>query len=189
MPISAPYTLQLSNVAFGYESITRDYRCVRINRNTSTMTNSIESDVMVYSLKDDSWRKAATPNVPYNLRFLGCYNTDSVFLNGAIHWYGFINEPLRNVSIVTFNLREECFSTLPVPNLVSIGIGRMFVGVLDGSLCLVVNESWGDTHLWVMKEYGIPESWTKLFSFAKLNTSVSNEHMNWNCNVLVNVSI
>lgn len=171
LPISAPfsYTRSVFNFGFGYESITRDYRCVRIIRNYNEETSSYESDVMVYSLKGDLWRKAATPSVDYNLDY---YYTKSVFLNGAIHWDGGITENEANeaLPIVVFNLKDECFSTMLIPDFDSMEIVHMFVGVLDESLCLAVSELSGDTHLWVMKEYGTPESWTKLYSVPKLNS-------------------
>uniref|UniRef100_A0A803L2X5 F-box associated beta-propeller type 1 domain-containing protein n=1 Tax=Chenopodium quinoa TaxID=63459 RepID=A0A803L2X5_CHEQI len=170
LPISPPFSYPRSifNFGFGYESISRDYRCVRIIRNFNVEMRSIESDVMVYSLKNGSWRKAASANVPFDFdyRYGRC-----VFLNDAIHWDGGLseNEAKEPRPIVAFNLRDERFSTLPIPNVDSMDLVQMFVGVLDGSLCLSVSGLNSDTDLWVMKEYGAAGSWIKLFSIAKLN--------------------
>ncbi|XP_021766589.1 F-box/kelch-repeat protein At3g06240-like [Chenopodium quinoa] len=131
--------------------------------------SSIESDVMVYSLKNDSWRKAASPSVPFDFDY---HYANFVFLNDAIHWDGGFtfseNEANEPRPIVAFNLRDERFSTLPIPNVDSMDLAHMFVGVLDGSLCLSVSGLNSDTDLWVMKEYGAAGSWMKLFSFSKI---------------------
>uniref|UniRef100_A0A803L2X6 F-box protein n=1 Tax=Chenopodium quinoa TaxID=63459 RepID=A0A803L2X6_CHEQI len=44
---------------------------------------------------------------------------------------------------------------------------HMFLGLLDGSLCLSVSAFNIGTSFWVMKEYGAAGSWTKLFSIPK----------------------
>ncbi|KNA16347.1 hypothetical protein SOVF_089980 [Spinacia oleracea] len=150
---------------FGYDSIARDYKCVSViqcgNGNGYRM-GPFENEVMVYSLKDDSWRKARTPSVPFNFGY-----RRNVFVNDSIHWVGGVNE---NVAIVAFDLRDETFSTLPIPDCDSLNRRGMYVGILDGCLCLSISyNELRDSDIWVMREYGVAGSWTKLFSIAKRN--------------------
>ncbi|XP_021854137.2 F-box protein CPR1-like isoform X2 [Spinacia oleracea] len=160
----------IRNFGFGYDSIARDYKCVSVIQcGDGYRRGSFESEVMVYSLKDDSWRKARSPSVPFNfhLSFRG-----NVFVNDSIHWVGGIN---KCEAIVAFHLRDETFSTLPIPDSDSDSDsdpvnsrGGICVGILDGCLCLSVSNVNRDD-VWVMREYGVAESWTKLFSIAKHN--------------------
>uniref|UniRef100_A0A7C9ANW9 F-box domain-containing protein n=1 Tax=Opuntia streptacantha TaxID=393608 RepID=A0A7C9ANW9_OPUST len=155
-----PYPKGHYKFGFGYDCFSEDYKCVRIYQALHEETGSFESQVMVYSLKTDSWRRAQ--DVPYYFYY---HRGQSAFVDGAIHWIG--SDRNRVVlPIVSFDLKEETFSSIPLPNFHDNDHVHMSVGVLDGCLCLMVN--YLDYYdVWIMKEYGMPRSWLKVFSIQK----------------------
>ncbi|XP_062151893.1 F-box/kelch-repeat protein At3g23880-like [Alnus glutinosa] len=122
--------------------------------------------VEIYTLNTGCWRAIAAPAPSYivNERCL------SVFVNGASHWVAHTppeEGTFRNV-IVAFDMVDEVFHEIAVPDRF---VGKLYlnmtVAVLDGLLCLVpFNERKEEQSfsIWIMKEYGIGESWTKLFN-------------------------
>jgi hypothetical protein len=93
----------------------------------------------------------------------------SVFVNGASHWVA--HTPPRELTfcnvIVAFDMGDEVFHEIEVPNCI---VGKLYLNltdvVRDGLLCLVPfnqRDEEQSLSIRVMKEYGIGESWTKLF--------------------------
>ncbi|KAF2293516.1 hypothetical protein GH714_002377 [Hevea brasiliensis] len=73
--------------------------------------------------------------------------------------------------IVSFSLGEEVFGEMEVPDCLVKKYHYMDVAVFDGSLLLVASfklTGEGCFTVWMMKEYGIPGSWTKLFNISHL---------------------
>ncbi|KAI8527195.1 hypothetical protein RHMOL_Rhmol12G0057000 [Rhododendron molle] len=71
-------------------------------------------------------------------------------------------------SIVSFDMSAETFSVLRLPpTLVNQESCSLSLKVFQGSLAVLCDRERdnGACCMWVMKEYGVPESWTKLFRF------------------------
>ncbi|KAF5474931.1 hypothetical protein F2P56_006783 [Juglans regia] len=88
-----------------------------------------------------------------------------VFAGGALHWvlppgFGW------DCQIVAFDLGVEEFRIVPLPDHVDQGF-EMDLAVLEGCLCLLFNYDNDYVDVWVMKEYGLKESWTKLFNVSQ----------------------
>ncbi|XVF62731.1 hypothetical protein PTKIN_Ptkin09bG0031600 [Pterospermum kingtungense] len=140
---------------FGYDHSLDDYKVVNIVN---------EAFVYVYSLKTDTWRKAAQ-NFPYK-----SFNSDhGIPLNGAVHWvFGRGKNSVESSSrvIVAFDFAEGKLREVPLPSDAADSFNT--VGVFGGCLCwLTCGTSTGTTAVkqydfWVMSEYGIKESWTKV---------------------------
>ncbi|XP_026409944.1 F-box/kelch-repeat protein At3g06240-like [Papaver somniferum] len=71
-------------------------------------------------------------------------------------------------SLVSFEISSEIFSELQPPNKVPLesnywGLSPV-VGELEGCLCLLVLDPWAYfcCVAWVMQDYGVQESWTKI---------------------------
>ena len=142
---------------FGYDCLRDDYKIVMLSRREL-------SEVFVYSLRDNSWK---TLTGKENI-------TDSysrplqrgVLVNNCLHW---IQGGPGDEQVIVFDLHHEEWSTLPLPNETNFLILQL--GFLDGHLCLHIATNHPTFHgkvkcdLWCMKEYGVKESWTKLFSF------------------------
>ncbi|XP_074263855.1 F-box protein CPR1-like [Silene latifolia] len=157
----APRTFGRFSYGFGYDYATRDFKCVRIKQRFSKGIGYLMCEVMVYSLRTNSWKMV--PDFPcYSLL---CDLSVGVLVHETLHWLGTSNDKL-NGFIVAFNLRDETFSYLPLPNFNFNTFRGLYVGMVDGSLCLLANWLFR-CNIWVMKEYGVAESWTRMFNLNK----------------------
>ncbi|KAI8011655.1 F-box/kelch-repeat protein [Camellia lanceoleosa] len=162
----SPFALNSVNACnrcgLGYDSMSDGFKIVMLSyydggvdeeSGATTETNTI---VSVYSLKSDSWRKIQGSS------YLHCAGDPSgVYLNGCIHWQALRGSDYISV-IVAFDLGNEVFwEFLPPPLVTNAVLPWFYPPVLGGFLCLPAY-----TDVWVMKEYGKKESWTK-FSFCK----------------------
>ncbi|XP_027120321.1 F-box/kelch-repeat protein At3g23880-like [Coffea arabica] len=84
-------------------------------------------------------------------------------LNEIVHWPS--SSSWFSHVVVTFDLSQEKFGTIPVPNMLHRNNG-FTIGVFEKCLCAIFNFSphkrywWDRFEVWMMKEYGVKESWT-----------------------------
>ncbi|XP_059639623.1 F-box protein CPR1-like [Cornus florida] len=150
---------------YGFDSKTNDYKVVRI----SFFTNSPNPEVELYSLNRECWRRICVVG-PHN-RF--CFppipfQPAQAFVNGIVHWVGCNLDAAKDISILTFDMSSEVFCTIKPPAAPGHGWVRTHfaVSVLRESLCLGhFDSSVSQGSIWLMKEHGVVESWTKVFSF------------------------
>nr|XP_011460760.1 PREDICTED: F-box/kelch-repeat protein At3g23880-like [Fragaria vesca subsp. vesca] len=133
---------------FGYDYNSDDYKVLKVYHKTTTCIS------MIYTLRTDSWRRIQDyPRGAFPLEKCATY------VNGALHWLAKIrqNDPF----IIALDLTSETYMEVAVPDY---GTGSSFegVGALEGCLCVLVDGK--ETDLWVMKEYGVKESWTKFLT-------------------------
>ncbi|XVF28012.1 hypothetical protein REPUB_Repub14bG0159100 [Reevesia pubescens] len=171
---------------FGQDLKTGDYKVVRMvqfkkNDDEDDEGYFFNYEVKIYSLKSDSWRKIT--RVPSYLRFMFQFfyhllhrRGYGVLADGVLHW---VMPPriefgmLRN-RIVGFDLGTEEFIEVPQPELCADRNYLLDVGVLEGCLCAICSYDQVSVDVWVLKEYGVKDSWTRLLSVQKpraINTS------------------
>ncbi|PIA59460.1 hypothetical protein AQUCO_00400382v1 [Aquilegia coerulea] len=109
------------------------------------------------------WRKIRSPG------HLSCdYSVPCV--NGAFHYTKLSNDCRWDDDILTyddsiraFDVGSEKFRKVPLNY--SGNASKLWLGVLNGCLSsCVYDHSAGNTEIWLMKDYGVKESWTKLFT-------------------------
>ncbi|XP_043710565.1 F-box/kelch-repeat protein At3g06240-like [Telopea speciosissima] len=124
------------------------------------------SEVKVYSLNTGLWRRVEDASFIISLgRKIKLTNA---VVNGAIHWMGNYGN-FRSEFIISFDLGLEKFREIPEHEYRHGGISfSKTLGVLGG--CLSVFDVYGDQciEIWVMKDYGVKDSWTKLFTIDAL---------------------
>ena len=121
---------------------------------------ALESEVKVCSLKKNRWRKIQ--DIPCSFSFPGA---NGVFASGALHWVLTQKVQLSEENvIVALDLGSENCREVPQPEY-KYKRFQLNVGVLGGCLCAIAKCD-VLVDLWVMKEYGVKESWTRLFSVA-----------------------
>ncbi|XP_059670779.1 F-box protein CPR1-like [Cornus florida] len=154
-----------SRYGFGYDSVSDDYKVVKITLyHFEDDVDSFDSEVEVYSLKSNRWRRIQA--FPYYLLYRG---RNAIFTNGALHWVGCESDSTKLIAALDLGVEE--YRLVAQPDY-SDKEFKMNVAVLGGWLCVLCHyHSFCD--LWVMKEYGVKESWTRLFSVSMPKISFS----------------
>ncbi|XP_042028281.1 F-box protein CPR1-like isoform X1 [Salvia splendens] len=145
--------------ALGYDSKHDDYKVVSVNQAvTGRDGNTFATETTIYSLKSNSWKKAK--DFPYLLpRHTSRWG---IYLNGALHTVAKHGDNPEMV-IMAFDLGKEEHREIPLPEH-SVGAirGLESVEVMGGCLAAVVPGRKCSTEIWLMKEYGVKQSWMKL---------------------------
>ncbi|CAL5378754.1 unnamed protein product [Camellia sinensis] len=131
----------------GYDSVSDDYKVMRIARINDYRFVHYESEVRVYSLKWNSWRKVA-------LRW--SVNPKPMLREDGPH------------ALIAFDLGAEEYRMVSLPECGAVDFYLKFE-VLNGCLCVRHYYLKKGVALWVMKEYGVKESWTKLICIEQSN--------------------
>ncbi|XP_026426154.1 F-box/kelch-repeat protein At3g23880-like [Papaver somniferum] len=148
-----------ASYGFGFDKDNDDYKVVRI-----PCDSDFESSVIqVYTMGSDAWHEVQT--IPYWLQLQG--KTYSLpFFNGALHWLGFTTLGTSSDFIVSFELSNERLVQLPFPEKNTNEKVFTTVGVLNDCLCSTTEYTDDHVDIWVMQDYGMPDSWTKRFTFT-----------------------
>ncbi|CAL5391640.1 unnamed protein product [Camellia sinensis] len=160
-----PYMFVLG---FGAHPMTHEYKVVRIVYEKEHIKRfKVPPKVELYTQGIGLWREidsAAAP--PYCIvEFMW----SQAFVNGAVHWVAYdpsVVGGFRNL-IVSFDMVSKAFSKMMLPPALA---GRrptcLSIKLFGVSLAVFCGAEMGRTscYTWVMKEYGVAESWTKLFS-------------------------
>ncbi|XP_058007992.1 F-box protein CPR1-like [Hevea brasiliensis] len=157
----------IHSLGFGFDSTTDDYKLVRVVylKDSTLNYNEFPPLVEIYSLRSRGWRK-----VDNNLKYVMREGSTSAFLNGACHWVATKEDGISEV-IVSFALGEEVFGEMEVPDCLVNKYIFMDIAVFDGSLLLVPFMKFTTERcfsVWMIKKYGVPGSWTKLFNISHL---------------------
>ncbi|XP_049350192.1 F-box/kelch-repeat protein At3g23880-like [Solanum verrucosum] len=138
---------------FGYDEFHDDYKVVVIfiiGRDDF----SLQIEVKEYSLKIDSWRMVD------NCPSITPLQQSGMFVNGKLHWVSVID---LKQSIISFDLAYGKWGEMELPcywkggrgEVLSLGSDRLVFCDYDETYMLDV---------WLMKEYGVKESWMKMFT-------------------------
>ncbi|XP_059661227.1 F-box protein At3g07870-like isoform X2 [Cornus florida] len=158
------FSTQVFVLGFGFNSWTNDFKVVRI-----VYTFTVPPQVEVYELSTGLWRVSSAV-VPLNGNEIsGC--SSHVFVKGACHWVAFEKGREQNRHlIISFDMGSEVFREMMPPASVANGPDLNMSISLFGELLSLFHydgASSGESKrccIWVMKEYGVMESWTKLFT-------------------------
>ncbi|XP_058203818.1 F-box/kelch-repeat protein At3g06240-like [Rhododendron vialii] len=148
---------------FGYDESIDDYKVVGFFRN---LNSSLEVEVQVCTLRTHSWRRIGIGSFPLCLPSDGLVaNLNGIFVSGALHWF---LGGSRSRIIVSLDLAKETHGEVMEPHYqrgTSLYKIRFRLDVLNGCLCILATY-YDCTDVWVMKEYGIRESWAKLVTIT-----------------------
>ncbi|KAL4626563.1 hypothetical protein ACB092_05G105600 [Castanea dentata] len=140
------------------------------------------AEAQVYSLSRGSWRKIEIPMDSYGTSVTCIYPSPCLFFNGALHslvcsevlWsevevevqaVGNEEEDSRRF-ILSFNVDDEKFHEIKLPENSLRKRHSECLAVLKGSLAFIgfslADSRSGTCFIWVMKEFGVFESWTRI---------------------------
>ncbi|KAL0321085.1 UNVERIFIED_CONTAM: F-box protein CPR1 [Sesamum radiatum] len=147
---------------FGYDSVNDDYKVVRIVEFRHKIAHVwMASETKIYSLKSNSWRRIE--GFPYPLPFLR--GNWRVHLNGALHTLVEDPDSIDSARIMAFSLQTEKHYQVPMPSGIRIRAADVSLDMIEGCLSVVCTNR-SRVVIWVMKDYGVKESWTKLLSIS-----------------------
>jgi F-box interacting protein len=153
--ISTPHLTHPSvPVAIGlaYHSQNNDFKILGIV--CARGYNAPLAEAEVYTLSTDSWKRVVISLG--SIDYIG--PPPSLFFNGALH---FIAWSGRHQFILSFDVNDERFREIMLPQIYDDTILNS-LAVFKGSLALFVCCRSDICYIWVMREYGVVESWTKI---------------------------
>ncbi|KAL4591057.1 hypothetical protein LXL04_004005 [Taraxacum kok-saghyz] len=142
---------------FGYDESTDDYKVVGIScifRNGA----KYDTKVKIYSMKYGNWKNIG--DFPHGIPV----DDSAKFSNGGLHWAASQDfESSYSWRIVSLDLARETYGEILQPNY-DEGDRDLTLGALGESLCVLCNYRGNRADVWVMKVYGVRDSWMKLVS-------------------------
>lgn len=142
---------------FGYDPSTEDYKVILGSKSTTKID--------VFALIKGSWRNVTSLKDYGELPGQGCLS------NGALHWvekgYEYHNRYSSSSSIISYNLAEDKFLVMGrLSFLIDKKYSRIGIGTIRNSVFVycsngVITDPIVFT-IWMMKEYGVMESWSKV---------------------------
>lgn len=132
----------------GFDHSTDDYKVVDLRY--------LKGGIMfiVYTLKTGSWREIQR-QYPYKSDLM----LHGILVSGGLHWL--VNRVRGSSVIISFDLAEEHVQEIPLPCDLVDAKGYI-VGVFRKMLCITRCDGQTHNEFWIMKEYGVRESWTKV---------------------------
>ncbi|KAG8656301.1 F-box protein CPR1-like [Manihot esculenta] len=146
---------------FGYDALNDDYKLIIMSQHY--MENNIR--VMVYSLKGNSSTRVEDLLGYSIIRTYDKRRSVGVLAGGSLHWVVNRKGDVTDRVILAFGVGDEKFCELPKPQMESENI-CLYVEEIGGRLAICRQWPYWIYEIWIMKEYGVMESWTKLFNFT-----------------------
>ncbi|XP_030963245.1 F-box/kelch-repeat protein At3g23880-like isoform X3 [Quercus lobata] len=158
--ITLPKTNRAVINGFGFDARTNDYKVVSIAPKPRPL-------VEVYSLKEGAWRKtSAGDSLSPGIMFQCC--NGAAFINGAVHFQVTDRINTRGLEvcpfILSFDFGDEVFRMISLPEFVLRAQLQFEIFGFRGSLSLVCYTRMFSNccSIWVMKEYDVVKTWSKL---------------------------
>ncbi|XP_050283011.1 F-box/kelch-repeat protein At3g23880-like isoform X6 [Quercus robur] len=158
--ITLPKTNSAVINGFGFDARTNDYKVVSIAPKPRPL-------VEVYSLKDSAWRKtSAGDSLSPGIMFQCC--NGAAFINGAVHFQVTDRINTRGLEvcpfILSFDFGDEVFRMISLPESILRSQLQFEIFGFRGSLSLVCYTRMfsNSCSIWVMKEYDVVKTWSKL---------------------------
>lgn len=165
--LPTPGSSQYSVFGFGYDSVTDDYKVLRMIQCYGA-NHKLTGDARVYSFKHNTWNQLnVDDHVDYFRYRMNDFNV--VIVNEVLHYV------INDVQCAAFDFRTESFSLVECPDYgdnYPPGRKTICLGNLDEHLSIAINHNSdelgrGSSHVWIMNEYGKRESWTELCRINK----------------------
>ncbi|XP_050882531.1 F-box/kelch-repeat protein At3g23880 [Lathyrus oleraceus] len=148
--IENPKVPYFTSYGFGYDLVSNVYKVVVV-----FWCSGVKTVVKIHTLGTDFWKSVEA--FPFRCVPLG---RSGIFVSGTINWLPLKDGRVRSF-VVSFDLRTESYRRILQPDYGKLkpDAEQLSLGVLRDCLCLVSHHD-----VWIMKEFGNKESWTKLFT-------------------------
>jgi len=149
-PLENPQRSFSFSVSFGYDHFIDNYKVIVV---------SSKNEVNVNTLGTDYW--TTIEHIPYNYHILG----PGIFVSGTVNWFAMDRSVSKHV-LLSLDLEKLSSQNLWLPDLEHENYSWT-LAVLRDCLCVFASSGiyWD---VWIMKEYGNKESWTKLYTIPNM---------------------
>uniref|UniRef100_A0A2N9GG03 F-box domain-containing protein n=1 Tax=Fagus sylvatica TaxID=28930 RepID=A0A2N9GG03_FAGSY len=156
-----------AKTGFGFDTKTNDYKVARfVTPEWEGLLGKAPPEVEVYSLATGEWR-IVTALAPIGAPL---DQERQTFFNGALHWVAVRELPSYEMIyfIMVLDLGDEVLREIALPKLSEEDdyLGRQSLSAYGNSLALFNETDKHSLNIWVMKEYGVESSWTKVCTYA-----------------------
>ncbi|XP_050902897.1 F-box/kelch-repeat protein At3g23880-like [Lathyrus oleraceus] len=154
------YHWAVTSYGFGYDHVNDKYKVLLDVHSHSLVRSGCSENVILYTFGENSW--TSVQNFPFPIPTT---SFQGKFVSGTLNWVVVREDgDYSRTTILSFDLGKETYSEILLPQnqkYDSYRDSKPNLGVLHNCLCLSFDI---DTHLvlWLMKEYGVAESWTRL---------------------------
>lgn len=147
----------VSKYGFGFDESSGDYKVYA----TFGGHDYYKGIGKVYSLKNNSWGRSWLFDDFSTYDYATDKLVDGKLVGGRLHWSrdGGLNSRW-NILYLDFN--KESLGFVDQPNSVSVEVGfHLTIGVFEGCLCMLCDYPRNRVDVWIWKDYGVEDSWTK----------------------------
>ncbi|AES97162.1 putative F-box associated interaction domain-containing protein [Medicago truncatula] len=153
-PLGYQCRLFSNHYSFGYDPFIDNYKLIVVYFSRESEKNEIS----VHTLGTEYWRRIQ------DFPFSGHIGGPGIFVKDTVNWLAFENVDNNGLfAIVSLDLETESYEIISIPDVNSDKYWSL--EVLRDCLCIYVTSDL-DLDVWIMKEYAIKESWTKLYSVS-----------------------
>lgn len=149
---------------FGYDKSEDDYKVVSLLQERHQM----KTEAKIYSTRQKLW--SSNTCFPSGV-VVADKSRSGIYINGTLNWPG-THSSSSSWTIISYDMSHDVFKELPGPVCCSRGCFTMTLGDLRGCLSIVCYCKGANSDIWVMKEFGEGESWSKLLSIPGLTDFV-----------------
>ncbi|KDP38921.1 hypothetical protein JCGZ_00678 [Jatropha curcas] len=156
-------------IGFGFDSKTHDYKVLSMRGTFVDNGNHFSAEL--YSLNANSWKNIS--NVAPKFDGWISHKSYSCSVNDAFHWLAYKMKSITETEcvIMVFDLRDEVLREMKLPqclaNSSNLNLNLKVYVCGESSIAVIHQEDEKNSSIWVMKEYGVVESWVKLGTVGK----------------------
>lgn len=149
---------------FGYDESEDDYKVVALLQ----QRHQVKTEAKIYSTRQKLWRSNTC--FPSGV-VVADKSRSGIYINGTLNWPG-THSSSSSWTIISYDMSHDVVKELPGPVCCIKGCFTMTLGDLRGCLSMVCYCKGANADIWVMKEFGEGESWSKLLSIPGLTDFV-----------------
>lgn len=152
--------LFITKYGFGFDESNDDYKVVGVLSGFCD-ADRYETMVKIYSLRADSWKRIEVfdDGLPFD--------DAGKFVSGKLHWGKRFGSSSR-WDIVCLDLGSEKRGIVAQPRYID-SVFSPSLGVIGGCLSVLCDFPKTSVDVWVLKEYGVTESWAKMVTVPYVN--------------------
>jgi len=138
---------------FGYDQVNDNYKVLIVVENKRGYRERLTK---IYTFGEDSWK---------TIQKFPCTSTVPLgeFASGTLNWIVDNGGVSSNQSVIlSFDLEKETYGEVLLPQNGADNVSMHRLYVLNNCLCVFSETNKTHWVAWLMKEYGVVESWTKL---------------------------